>query len=394
MPEPAIQQPAPSLGAAPISADAPAGVNVAELPEFDALTEALAALDLGGVRAVNWQQVVSLSEALLRDRGKHLKVGVHYAHGLMQTEGSAGLATGLAVLADMVESHWEGLFPPPRRLRGRINVIAWLAERVDASLDMLANHPVKSRGDALAAAERLVSNLGKHNTDAADAAWPLVATLRDAANRPAPDTGTTPKAPSASDTQKPPADSRATGAATGGTTSTGNVAPITPDVADLGSERTREHALKAQRQAIFSFVRRLRDAAPSDPRAYSLHRASVWLQLKDLPPAVGGVTELPCPPAEVQAAIEASMVAEAYEAAVSQCEEAVIHSLFWFQGHRICAQALSRLGRQSAADAVQAAVGALLSRFPGLKDLKFRNGDPFVDAATRSWLGLVAGDGD
>ena len=143
------------------------------------------------------------------------------------------------------------------------------------------------------------------------------------------------------------------------------------------------------RSSLLRFAASLRSADIADPRAYILQRAAIWLPLRVLPPAVNGETELPAPPRDVQAAIEAALTAQAYATVVGQCEDALSRQSVWLAGTASAREALSALGHTAAAQAVRAETLALLHRLPALVELKFNDGTPFADPATRQWLSLI-----
>ena len=134
---------------------------------------------------------------------------------------------------------------------------------------------------------------------------------------------------------------------------------------------------------------RLRGGDAADVRAYTLQRAALWLPVRELPPSVDGRTELPPPSGEVRGAITAAVTAGDPAGALSMCEDAAADSLFWFDAHRIAAEALAAMGHAPAARAVRAETGALLSRLPGVCDLRFNDGTPFAGPVTRRWLGIA-----
>ena len=399
------------LGRSPIAGLSPAGVDVTGLPDCDAIAVEIARGDLGGVRAVDWQQVVDLSATLLREHGKHLRVAACLAYGLLETRGLKGLAVGLGVLADMVDAYWMELHPPSGRRRGRMMALEWLAEKTRTALQ--AQSVAGEQEDcalALAEATRLLASLSVHSCDAADAAWSIESALRtrhetmkrqadaNAAAIPALTPTPTDGPAGASRAAVPERTTRGPGPALVAELADALEAwreRIGPDLGqDLGQEstrareqaRVREQALGRLGALLLKVADALRSGELGDPRAYVLQRVSIWLPVRVPPPSVSGRTELPGPPGETQAAIEQAMTVQDYAAAVAQCEDAAAHSLFWFDVHRISAQALDAMGHAAAARTVRAQTRALLERMPELAALCFSDGTPFASLATRAWL--------
>ena len=360
---------------------APAGVDAADIPEFADITQEIARIGLGGVRAVDWGRVAANAVLILRERSKNLRVAAYLAYGLYETRGLKGLGVGIGVIADMCDAFWDDLHPPLGRLRGRVLAMEWLAERVLAALD---------RGDtkmdasdcesALGQTERLVATLTGRCADAGDAMNRLVPVLRarrdtlvrtaDARRRL--DEASLLRTASASSVE-----ARTTGAQRSRVSD------------DQAARRERDRSVREVGRSMLEAARDLRNGDIADVRAYTLQRAAIWLPVRDLPPSIDDRTELPPPAAEVRGAIAAAMTAGDSAGALSMCEDAATDSLFWFDAHRIAAEALSAMGHAPAARAVRAQTGALLRRLPGLGDLRFNDGTPFAQPVTRQWLGIA-----
>ena len=369
------------LGAAPIATGTPAGVDAAETTEYAEVVHEISRIALGGVAGVDWHLVVANSEAILRKHSKNLRIGAYLAYGLYETNGLKGLGVGLGVLAQMSDAFWSGLFPPLRRLRGRILALEWLVERVVAAPRKdIANVDASDCDFALSQAEGLVVSLAVRSDAAADAVSdliPFLRTVRAALTR-ADDAGATANAVSApgnatalpsADTQVGPSPARAS--------------------RGTGDRKGRERALRELGRSMLGLAKELRTADVTDVRAYTLHRAAIWLAVPGLPPSIDGRTELPPPAGDVRGAIEAAMSAADYHGALLLCEDAVTDSLFWLDAHRIAAQALRSMGHDAAAEAIRAQTAALPGRMRSLENLSFNDGTPFAEPATRHWLGLA-----
>lgn len=99
----------------PISADAPCGEDLS----YDAVYNDLAVLvqgtpenqfETGSAKEPDWAELRKQSEAALR-RSKDLQIAVYFTVALMQTKGLEGAARGLELLAGIVRSYWDTLFP-------------------------------------------------------------------------------------------------------------------------------------------------------------------------------------------------------------------------------------------------------------------------------------------
>ncbi|WP_341675057.1 type VI secretion system protein TssA [Niveibacterium sp. SC-1] len=123
----------------PISPDQPAGEDLSFSVEFDTIREARReddpSLDQGewvtAIKEAQWGDVVSVSSRLLETRSKDLRLAGWLAEGLAKTEGIAGLAKGLTVLAGLVEGFWDHVHPETdgEDLEERVGALAWFLTR-------------------------------------------------------------------------------------------------------------------------------------------------------------------------------------------------------------------------------------------------------------------------
>lgn len=152
-----LDDPRLRLGSMPISGPDPAGENARYDPAFDALEAEVAKMDTLGLAGVDWSAVASAALMITETKSKDLLVASYATLALYRTEAYAGLAIGLTVLADMAEAHWDGLMPPLKRERARVQALEWVAERVGPAL---AEHPPQERdGEAVIAAYQAVEKL-------------------------------------------------------------------------------------------------------------------------------------------------------------------------------------------------------------------------------------------
>ncbi|MEM9191857.1 MAG: type VI secretion system protein TssA, partial [Myxococcota bacterium] len=138
---------------APISPEAPAGTEP---------REARADLkDQVGSAAVDWSKVAERAGTELTTAGKDLQIACYFAFARLNSDGIAGLAEGLAVLAGLLDRYWETGFPAVERVRVRAASIAWLSSRVAAELEATpreATDAVRARvTESLRALEAAVS---------------------------------------------------------------------------------------------------------------------------------------------------------------------------------------------------------------------------------------------
>jgi len=120
-----------NLGSTPISDKSPAGSDVRYEPSFEALSGEIAKLGSPtAITGIDWDNVVDLSVQILEKESKHLQVASYLNYGLIKTQGLEGLSQGIHVLKELLENYWDTMFPPKKRMKGRMGIIDWWSEKV------------------------------------------------------------------------------------------------------------------------------------------------------------------------------------------------------------------------------------------------------------------------
>ncbi len=101
----------------PLSADAPCGPDLEYDPAFlelDRASQGKPEQQMGSTivpaQEPDWKEVGSRALALLA-KTKDVRIAMRLTRALLNTEGLAGLADGLAVLRGLVEKFWDGFYP-------------------------------------------------------------------------------------------------------------------------------------------------------------------------------------------------------------------------------------------------------------------------------------------
>lgn len=388
---PRLDDPRIAAALAPLPADAPEAAAFRYDPEFEALEGEIARLERDGPAAIRWADVARGAQAVLAGRSKDLSAASWLAVALGETEGLAGLATGLAILRDLVEQQWASLFP--QRPRARAGAFAWLAARaVHAVPQSLAE---EAAGPAALAAfeeiEALDRLLGEKLADA-PALGELLRPLRALAEEHR-RTEAAREAAAQSEVQAAAGEGAAGEAAAPGAIAAPAAvrAVALPALPAIGGADP-EALFGSLREAVRSAALGVLDADLGEARAYQMLRAVTWLAITELPPLSNGRTALLAPPetrrTEFEALTRAGNSADLVRAVESFCSGS---GMFWLDGQRISATALAGMGPRFAAcsAAVVQGVQAMLRRLPGLEALCFADGTPFADPATRSWIDAI-----
>jgi type VI secretion system protein ImpA len=101
----------------PVSADAPCGPDLEYDPallELDRISQGKPEQQMGDTivpaQEPDWKEVGNRALGLLA-KTKDLRIAIRLARALLNTDGLAGLADGLAVLRGIVETFWDGFYP-------------------------------------------------------------------------------------------------------------------------------------------------------------------------------------------------------------------------------------------------------------------------------------------
>ncbi|MFW5836833.1 MAG: type VI secretion system protein TssA, partial [Desulfovibrionaceae bacterium] len=316
------------------------------------------------------------------------------------------------ILKDMVANFWDSLFPPKKRLRGRVNALDWWR---DKALEFLQNYksPEPLSREVY---DRLTESLT--DLDAALAEKlddpPLLHELMGYAERlpvqapepaPAAEDGASAEDAAAEQSQAlgegEPGQQAAEPAARPAPAPQPAASGPPPSATGPAPEPSGDDAADAKKLVRFG-LDQLGQAAdfylrqdPANPMSYTLRRLFAWLQVEAPPPAENGQTMIPAPDGAVKSAIENLIGNREFENAVQSSEERISQFLFWLDLSRLTAQALDALGGRhaDAREAVERETAQYVKKLKGVENLAFADGTPFADKDTRLWLKSIAQQG-
>lgn len=377
------------LGKSPIKGgETPAGSEVREDAAFEKIEAEMAKLTSAtSSPLMDWNVINQLCTELLATKGKDLLVACYLAAGLLEKRSLAGLADGLKVIADMLETYWDTLYPSLKRIRGRRNALQWLIDRVqqravETNWSDLPPMPATLLDELQASLSAIDATLMDKDGDAPSirSLLTLARTLPVIEEAPAPAPVSAPAKVS------------------------GDVKPSSKTIAEapaavvLDSADQAEQALDdvcAQLEPIAEF---LLNADLANPLPYRLDRLAAWTPINALPAAdASGETHLPGPISQVVDALEKLKATQADEDLVHLAEAQLAAFPFWLDLNCICARALERLGSkyEAARLEVSGETARLVARLPGIEKQAFAGGMPFADGDTLAWLaGLISAPGD
>jgi type VI secretion system protein VasJ len=403
-----IEHPLSHIGKTPISGNNPTGVDAKYQPSFESLEAELAKQESLAAETTDWKVVCRLGAEIIETQSKDLLVSAYLAKGLFETEGYTGLATGLQIINDMLESYWQGLFPPIKRIRARNAAMQWFAEKVGQTVE--TREPKPEDATAVLVANDLLYNIGSLLDEKTEGSAPgLIEISRPLKNhkraaeealKPKASAPTAAPTPALATQESTPA--KATPAAS--KISAKTVAPAQDLTSKLdkatapGSENEAKSGLRKIQEANRSVASYLLNASLHDPRPYRLNRIACWLMIETAPLATDGKTQLQPPLADKIKQIQSFIGAANHSEVLKSIEPTLAKAPFWLDGQRIVAEALGALGQdyEVARNVVVLELRNLLSRVPEITQLAFASGERFADEQTLLWINneVMASSGD
>lgn len=399
-------------------------MNLAADPRYHDLREEVDKLGALSGAPVDWRRVESLGTDLARDLPPDLNVAAYTAFARFKLRGLAGLCEALAGLCALLAAPPPGL--TPQRPKHRAHALEWLMVRLLPELRELVPAPAHvTDHQTLAAALRELRGAGRHALGDMSPSFSAIVQVADAlsagSSAAAPPPPAPQPAPPPPDPQPPPLTtappspapnpqplSPATHAPNPQPLSPATHAPASnppplsppasnppPPAIPLAGPRAPadlaglDAFLNATGDALESAARLLRDATPLDPRAIRLLRAGLWLRLQALPPArPDGTTAIPGLSARDRDQLDALAAHARWPDLLARSESLLGAHRLALDLQRHSAAALAGLGPDAAPArlALHVELRALLTRLPGLPQLRDRDGRALADPDTARWL--------
>lgn len=362
------------LGNLTIRADAPAGMSVRDEPSFEVLQLEVRKLEMPDGEQPKWEEVLRLGHELLRDKGKDVLVASWLTLALLNRHGYPGLEAGLTLLRDYLIEHWEIVFPEVKRVKGRVAAIEWMSDRAKKDVPKIPASPADH--EALTHCAERLSELSSQLADKVEGGSVILSELRRLVDGLVAET----KA-------KPVEAASMPGAAPGAApvSSGGSAVPSGPRA--ISSDTDVQAALADVRSTLRILAEWLRVNSPMDPMAWRFPRIAAWMHLTQLPPSQDGTTQIPpIQPPDSGDKMQSMLDAGQFAGVLEQTESKLGTAVWWLDLQRYAVKALEGLGRQGGADAVVQELASLLQRFPGAPDLRFKDGTPVCNPATRTWI--------
>ncbi|KPG99611.1 type VI secretion protein ImpA [Pseudomonas sp. RIT-PI-q] len=353
-----------------VSQESFAGEDVRFSIDYEALESELGkAQSMHESGQIDWLKIRDNSEKLLRSQSKDLRVGAWLTWALYQRESFQGLLAGLGLLHHLCEHHWTDIYPSKGRTRSA--AISWLVPRLEQVLN--ENIAIKEQ---LPLFRRLVEHLEgldaactQHLGDDAPLLLPISRRLKNLVQRAA-DNQPEPGVVSAAVAQVKQAATQL----------------FTPG-APIDNEKEAYKALRAQQENARPLCAWWLKQKATDLRALRLNRTLLWLSIDAVPERnAEQITALRGLPADKLKSFQDRYDQAKYADLLVELEMSLAKAPFWFDGQRMVWECLQGLNAEMAMREVEIHFSLLIQRLPGIIELRFHDGAPFADPATRVWI--------
>ena len=353
-----------------ISKEGFSGEDVRFSSEYEGLESELSkAQSMHESGQIDWLKICENSETLLRTQSKDLRVCAWLTWGLYQRESFQGLLAGLGLVQHLCENHWAEIHPGKARTRAA--ALSWLVPRLEQVLN--ENIPIKEQ---LPLFRRLLEHLEgldaactEHLGNDAPLLLPICRRLKNMVQR-------------AADNQPEPG---LVGAAVA-QVKLAATQLFTPGV-PIDNEKEAHKALRAQQENARPLCTWWLKQKATDVRALRLNRTLLWLPIDAIPERNNDqISALRGLPVDKLKAYQDRYDQAQYADLIVELEASLTKAPFWFDGQRMVWECLQELNAEMAMREVETHFALFMQRLPGIIELRFHDGTPFADPATRAWI--------
>jgi type VI secretion system protein VasJ len=382
-----------SLGKDPIQPDQPGGSDVRYDPEYEQLQAEIDKLSVPSASGgTDWEKVSNLSSAILANKSKDLLVATYLAVSQVHLRRIDGLADGLIVIHDLVANYWDNMFPPKKRMRGRMGAVEWWVEKTEAALIAVKHEPVAAEKlEAIQTTLSQIDTLLNENLPEP----PLLRPIQRAMEMIPRVSETKPETEPVTFTEKARSEPQPAPEP--------EMKRETPKAVSAAAEPETLATAQDAQKVVSSGMQKVRQAAAflletdlTNAMAYRYRRIAAWSVVSALPPASDGQTQIPAPAPQILQQLLEFKENGNWNALIMAAEQRLSQYIFWFDLNRLVAEALSSLGDgyENAHETVCQETAFFAHRLPGLLGMTFSDGTPFADPETTQWLkGIALGAG-
>lgn len=359
-----------TLAKSPVSKESFAGADVRFSNEYEVLESELGkAQSMHESGQVDWLKVLEQSEALLRTQSKDLRVAAWLTWALYQRESFQGLLAGVGLLQHLCKNHWSEIHPIKARTRAAS--INWLVPRLEQVLsdDVALKEQLPLFRHLAEQLEGLDAVCTVHLGDEAPLLLPLCRRLMSMIRR-------------ATDNQLQPGPIGAVVAQV----KQAATQLFTPD-APIENEKEAHKFLRAQQEGARPLCAWWLKQKATDIRALRLNRTLLWLAIDVMPERnAEQITQLRGLPPDKLKAYQDRLQQGSYADLLVELEASLAKAPFWLDGQRFVWECLQGLNAELAMREVEIHFALFIQRLPGVIELRWHDGAPFADPATRAWI--------
>lgn len=360
------------LGITPINEQNPAGKDVKYDEDFELIESEMSKLTSPSASGlIDWNKIIKLSCTILQTKSKNLLIAVYLSYALYKQQGLDGLSDGVKVLADILEYYWETLYPPKKRLKGRINAVEWWLEKISKDLENLDDTLIQSdeKDNLIKNLHRIDDFLNEH-LDNAPLFYNLIKLLdmkllSDSQDK-------IQKEVIAKESVKSP--------------SLSNETPKQVDKEPQKLSSNVEDDFKATINSLNILIGQMIEEKDYRSELFIINRAFAWLDIDEVPSSEKNMTMLPPPEAQEIELLNSLYDEKKYETLLWAAESRITTYLFWLDLHYFVAQSLKHLQHIEASQAVYEQTLYFIKKLPNLKNLTFSDSTPFATKRTKEWL--------
>ncbi len=380
----------------PIPGKNPAGEDIRFDPLFDQIQNEITVKPSSDPQSGNWPRIVDLSTEILGNRSKDLLVGSYLAVALLHQKGLPdGLQDGLTIMADLMSLFWNELFPPLKRMRGRVQAITWWQEK---TVDYLRNSenipdiPAQTQATLVELVNTLFDLFSEKCPDAPSPrtllefvkSLPIESTGQPAEEEPVVAEETAPPSP-ATAVPKPATANRQTASPPARSQDAG--LPI-KSVSTQEDVQQLLNSVIANQYLLVDFMIATQPTPTEDPAWYKMNLLAAWFEIKKQPPATDNKTLIPAPDPGMLNSINNMKSAGNLAGVINNACFNIRNYPFWLDMNRYASEAMQSLGSQykDALLSIASDTVFFIQRFKGVENLTFNDGTPFANQQTREWL--------
>jgi len=317
------------LGITPINEQNPAGKDVKYDEDFELIESEMSKLTSPSASGlIDWNKIIKLSCTILQTKSKNLLIAVYLSYALYKQQGLDGLSDGVKVLADILEYYWETLYPPKKRLKGRINAVEWWLEKISKDLENLDDTLIQSdeKDNLIKNLHRIDDFLNEH-LDNAPLFYNLIKLLdmkllSDSQDK-------IQKEVIAKESVKSP--------------SLSNETPKQVDKEPQKLSSNVEDDFKATINSLNILIGQMIEEKDYRSELFIINRAFAWLDIDEVPSSEKNMTMLPPPEAQEIELLNSLYDEKKYETLLWAAESRITTYLFWLDLHYFVAQSLKHL---------------------------------------------------